>query len=133
MSSDVCVTLLITRVLGDVVKVVTTDDDGATHLAGLDDASKKAATDGDVGSEGALLVDVGGVDGGLGGLEAKADVLVEAGLLAVLGELAKDALAALAEHHLSLVTSLGLFCHLLDVCMVKKGGIRVVRLGFSLN
>lgn len=111
MSSDVCVTLLITRVLGDVVKVVTTDDDGATHLAGSDDAGKKAATDGDVGSEGALLVDVGGVDGGLGGLEAKADVLDEAGLLAALGELGEDALAALAEHHLSLVASLGLFCH----------------------
>ena len=111
VSRDVCVTLLITGVLGDVVEVVTTDDHSAAHLAGPDDASEEAATDADVGSEGALLVDVGGVDGGLGGLEAKADVLDKAGLTDTLGELAKDALAALAEHHLSLVASLGLFCH----------------------
>ena len=104
MSSDVCVMLLITGVHGDVVKVVITDDDG-----------EEMATDGGVGSEGALLVDVGGVDGGLGNPEAKADVLDEAGLLSTLGELAKDALAALAEHHLSL----GLFRQSVDTFLLR--------------
>ena len=121
MSRDVAVSLFITKhnsqrtnlpsVLLDVTKVVTANNNSALHLGRDDKTLKDSSTNGNVGSEGALLVDVGGVDGGLGGLEAKADVLDEAGLLGALGELAKDALAALAEHHLSLVASLGLFCH----------------------
>ena len=45
-------------VLLDVVQVVATDDDGALHLGGLDDARQDATADGHVAGEGALLVDV---------------------------------------------------------------------------
>ena len=43
-------------VLGDVVEVVPADDEGAVHFGGDDLASQDTATDGDVASEGALLV-----------------------------------------------------------------------------
>ena len=43
-------------VLGDVVKVIPSDDDGTGHLRRNDTASQDTATDGDVASEWALLV-----------------------------------------------------------------------------
>ena len=45
------------------VQVVTTDDDGVGHLGRVDDTSQDTAADRDIASEGALLVDVGAVDG----------------------------------------------------------------------
>ena len=56
VSSQVLVTLLVTVVLGDVVKVFTADDDGTVHLGGDDTAGKDTATDRDLTGEGALLV-----------------------------------------------------------------------------
>ena len=56
MGGDVLVALLVTVVLGDVVKVVATDDQGAVHLGGDDSAGEDTATDGNETSEGALLV-----------------------------------------------------------------------------
>jgi hypothetical protein len=38
------------------VKVLATDDDGVGHLGRVDDTGEDAATDGDIASEGALLV-----------------------------------------------------------------------------
>jgi len=71
---DVLVPLLVTAVLGDVVEVIPADDNSVGHLSGGDDkALKDAATDGDVSSEGALLVDVLALGGLLGGLESKSD------------------------------------------------------------
>ena len=78
MGGQVGVTLLITLVLADVVQVVTADDDGAVHLGGLDNTREDTATDGHVAGEGALVVDVGALDGLLGRLEAQANVLVPA-------------------------------------------------------
>jgi len=115
VDSHVGVTLLVPVVLGDVVKVVTTDDDGALHLSRADDASKNATTNADVGGEGALLIDVSAGDCRLGGLETKTDLLVEAhgltlGLLA--SDLSENTLATLAEHHLTLISPLNLnVCH----------------------
>lgn len=43
-------------VLGDVVEVIPTDDDGAGHLGGNDTASQDTTADGNITSEGALLV-----------------------------------------------------------------------------
>lgn len=80
MGRDVSVTLLITRVLGDVVKIFTTDDDSALHLGGDNNTGQDTATDGDITSEGALLVDVGTLDGFLGDLETKTDILVPTGV-----------------------------------------------------
>lgn len=48
--------LLVTVVLGDVVEVFTADDDGTVHLGGDDTAGQDTATDGNLTSEGALLV-----------------------------------------------------------------------------
>lgn len=56
VGSNVLVSLLVTRVLGDEVKVLAADDDGSVHLGGDDGASKDTATDGDETGEGALLV-----------------------------------------------------------------------------
>jgi len=92
VGSEGDVTLLVTGHLGDEVEVVTADDDGAAHLGGADNALEDAATDGHSRGEGALLVDVGTLDGLLGGLEAEADVLVEAGLLLVTLDLEVDVL-----------------------------------------
>lgn len=78
MRGEVGVTLLVTLVLLDVMKVVAADDNGAVHLGRLDDAREDTAADGHVTGEGAFLVDVRALDGLLGGLEAQADVLVPA-------------------------------------------------------
>lgn len=43
-------------VFGDVVEVVTTDDDGTEHFDGHNLAGQDTATDGDITGEGALLV-----------------------------------------------------------------------------
>ena len=56
MGSEVRVTLLVTGVLGDVVKVLSPDDDGAVHLGGDDGAGQDTAADRDEAGEGALLV-----------------------------------------------------------------------------
>lgn len=93
VSSDVGVSLLETLVLADVVEVVTADNDGTFHAGGLNNATEDTTADGDVASEGALLVNVVALNGVLGGLEAKTDVLPEAGEALLLG-LADDALAA---------------------------------------
>lgn len=83
MSSNVLVSLFVTRVLLDVVQVFTAQDDGAFHLGADDGTGKDASTDGNVTSEGALLVNVDTGDGFLGGDEAQTDVLVPAGTLAL--------------------------------------------------
>ena len=69
---QVLVALLETAVLGDPVQVVPSDDDGAVHFRGKDDALENTATDGDGSRKGALLVDVGPGLRLLRGLEAQA-------------------------------------------------------------
>ena len=82
---DVFVSLLVPVVFGDVVQVVTSDDEGSLHLGGEDDALEDTTSDGDVAGEGAFLIDVGALDGFLGGFEVETYVLVvsdsSAGLL----------------------------------------------------
>ena len=85
MSVDVLVTLLETTVLRDVVEVVPAYDDGALHLRRDDESLQDLTTDGDVSSEGTLLVDVISLDGGVRGLDAKTDVLYPAHRLDLLG------------------------------------------------
>jgi len=76
VSSQVLVALLVTVVLRNVVKVLAADDDGAVHLGRDDTAGQDTAADRDHTSEGALLVDVVALNGGLGGLEPQTNVLV---------------------------------------------------------
>jgi hypothetical protein len=56
VGGEVLVALLVTGVLGDVVEVLATDDQGSVHLGGNDGAGEDTATDGDETGEGALLV-----------------------------------------------------------------------------
>lgn len=112
VGGEVLVALLVTGVLGDEVEVLAADNEGAcnccqslpsqsypgfwwwlrergirrtVHLGGDDSAGQDAAADGDKTSEGALLVDVGALNGGLGRAEAQTNVLIPspaAGVLA---------------------------------------------------
>ena len=67
-------------VLLDVVKVVTPDDNGPVHLHLGDDASKDTPTDGNLASEGALLVNVVSALGFVGDLESKTRIAEKPGL-----------------------------------------------------
>ena len=80
MDGHVLVALLEPVVLLDVVKVVTPDDNGPVHLHLGDDASKDTPTDGNLASEGALLVNVVAIFGLIGDLEAEAGVAEKPGL-----------------------------------------------------
>lgn len=86
VGGNVLVSLFVSVVLGDVVQVVSSDDDGSVHL-GRDHGTRQDLTsDRDFTDEGALLVDVRTVDGGLGGLVAETDFLIPSlGLLTSLG------------------------------------------------
>lgn len=63
MHGDVLVALLVTAVLRDEMQVVATDHNRPLHLVLRDHAAEDATTDGDVGSEGAFLVDVRSLNG----------------------------------------------------------------------
>ena len=84
MSGDVAVSLLITihqvaheflpSILLDVSEIVTADNDGAFHLSRDDEALQDGATDGNVGSEGALLINVLATNSSLRGLNTETDI-----------------------------------------------------------
>jgi len=76
MNRHVAMSLFKTIVLLDVVKVITTDDNGPHHLHLLDNSSKNATTDGDITSEGAFLVNVGSFNCLTRGFESKTDTAV---------------------------------------------------------
>jgi len=76
MGGDVPVALLVSVVLGNIVKVIPSDHNGALHLGGNDNPLKNLAPNSDGRSEGTLAVDVVRLDGLLGCLEAQSDVLV---------------------------------------------------------
>jgi len=65
--------LLKTTVLGDVMEVISAYDNGALHFVGDNLSLEHTSTDGDVSGEGALLVNVISLDGGIGGLDSKSD------------------------------------------------------------
>jgi hypothetical protein len=58
MDRHVAVPLLKAVVFANVMQVITSDDEGALHLQLLDDTSQNAASDRNIASEGALLVNV---------------------------------------------------------------------------
>jgi hypothetical protein len=82
---NVGVTLFETTVLGNVVQVVPSDNDGALHFGGNDETLEDASANGNVSGEGALFVDKARFNGGGGCLDAESDRLDEAhGFLALL-------------------------------------------------
>jgi hypothetical protein len=86
VSRDVLVTLFVTVVLGDVVKVITTNDEGTLHLGGGDNTGKDTTLNVDFTSERTLLIDVSTSLGFLGGLETITNFL-EPTLVTLLGVL----------------------------------------------
>ena len=56
MRSEVPVSLLISVVLGDEVKIFSADDESTVHLSGNDGAGQDTATNGDETSEWTFLV-----------------------------------------------------------------------------
>ena len=76
MDWDVGVLLLVPVVLVDVMKIVSSHDDGSLHLGGDHEGLEDSASDGDLTSEGALLVDVVALNGLLGCLESESDILI---------------------------------------------------------
>jgi hypothetical protein len=69
------VSFFISIVFGDIVEVISSDDDGSLHFGGDADTLEDSSSDGDVACEGAFLIDVGGFDGFLGSSESESDVL----------------------------------------------------------
>lgn len=56
VGGEVLVALLVTRVLGDEVKVLSSDNQSSVHLGGNDGAGQDTTTNGDETGERALLV-----------------------------------------------------------------------------
>ena len=106
VGGQVVVPLLESVVLLDIVEVVSAEDDGSGHLGGKHDTLEDSATDGHIGGEGALLVDVLSLDGRLRGLESEADLLVVPG--AGGGLLGEDLLGVVEDSDLFLISSFGL-------------------------
>lgn len=75
VGSNILVSLLVSVVFGNVVQVVSSDDDGSVHLGGDNSTGQNLTSDGDVTDEWTLLVDVGTLDGSLGGLESQTNFL----------------------------------------------------------
>jgi len=70
VGGEIVMSLFEPVVLLDVVEIISSQDDGSAHLGGEHDTLENSATDGYVGGEGALVVDVLTLDGSLRGLEA---------------------------------------------------------------
>ena len=73
---QVPVPLLVPVVLGHVVQIVASDDDGARHLGRDDYSFQYLAPDRHVAAEGAFLIDVAPLNGLLRGSEVQPHVLV---------------------------------------------------------
>jgi len=75
VSGEGLMALLKSVVLLDEMEVIASDDDGSLHFVRDNNTLEDFASDGDVAGEGALVIDVIAFNGGLGGLEAKSDLL----------------------------------------------------------
>ena len=75
VSRDVGVSLLISAILLDIVEIISSDDDGSVHFGADAHSLQDTSSDGDIAGEGTLLVNVGGLDGVGGGVEAQTNLL----------------------------------------------------------
>ena len=76
VDGDVFVSFFISVVFGDIVKVISSDDDGSLHFVADDDSLENLASDGDSAGEGAFLIDVVSLDSLLGSFEVEANIFV---------------------------------------------------------
>ena len=69
MGWDVSMSLLISLVLSNIVKVVSSDNDGVLHLSRGNHSSDDSTSDTDVTGERTFLIDIGSAYGIIGGVE----------------------------------------------------------------
>jgi len=72
---DIAMPLLVTVVFGNVVKVISSDDNCSLHLSGNDDSLENLASNGDSTGEGTLLIDIVRLNSLLGSFETKSNIL----------------------------------------------------------
>ena len=72
---DVSVSLLVSVVLGNVVKIISSDNDGSLHLCWNANTLQDSSSDWYVAGEWAFFINVSGFDGLFGGSESESDVL----------------------------------------------------------
>lgn len=113
MGNEVGVSLLVSIVLLDKVKVVSSDDDGISHLMGYDHSSEDLSSYGNVAGEGTLLIDIVSFDGLLRGLETETDFSEVSGDFFVLGD--QELLVASEDSLLLLVAVFSLLDHMIDL------------------
>ena len=70
MGWEIVMSLLESVVLLDEMKVISSEDDGSGHLGADDNSLEDSSSNANVGGEWAFLVDIGSLNGGLGGLES---------------------------------------------------------------
>ncbi len=115
VSGNVLVSLLETVVFGYIVEVVTAHNDGPLHLGGHNNSSQDTTSNAHITSEGALLINVLSLDGGLGGLVSQTNVLVKSHSL--LGSSTQNTGLADIYGGLLLESSLGLMnVHIISKC-----------------
>jgi hypothetical protein len=114
MRTDILVSLLISRVFRDKVKVLPSDHDRSVHLCAHDHSRQDSPTNGHARrGKRTFLVNVGAFDRLDGGLEAEADFTVPAlGRVGLFGSLLGDGLLLVLEDALLVLESLfGLLIH----------------------
>ena len=77
MGWQVVMSLFKPVVLLDVMQVISSKDHGSGHLVGKNDTLEDSSSDGDIGGEWALVVNVSSFNCGSWGLESETDFLVE--------------------------------------------------------
>ena len=70
MHWNVGVLLFVSVVLGDIMEIISSDNDGSLHLGGDNQSLQDSSSDVDLASEGTFLIDVVSFDSFLGGLES---------------------------------------------------------------
>jgi len=87
MGRKVVMSLFESVILLDVMKVISSQDDGVGHLGGKDDTFTDSSSDGNVRSEWALMVNPLTFHGSCWSFETKSDLfVVSGGLVSLLGK-----------------------------------------------
>ena len=75
MDRDVSMSLLVSVVFGNIMQVISSDDNGPLHFCGDTDSLEDLSSNGYVACEGAFLIDIVTFDGLFGCFESQSDVL----------------------------------------------------------
>ena len=121
VGSNIGVTLLETTVLLNVMQVITSDNNGSSHLGGDDNTLHDGTTDGHISGKRALFVDIVSLNGGHGRLDTKTHALDKAhGLVALVanGTLASHENGILLLVRLFVLVALGIY--LCDTVGLKR-------------